>query len=304
MDEEIGGVDDELGHSRQFGAHVPEHARKDRHDQPQHQRDGKHGNADENDRIHQGPADFAVGLAGLADLLVEFQEHRPHLAGDFPGANHLDPVVLENLRIGGCRRVQRAAGRDAAGNRVQHTAQFQALALLRGNLDRLQYRRSRADQRGKLLKERHLVVQGDALVRLARYAGTLDEPVFERHFMLSFFVQPRTSDQRFCKSCTRQFRVGRLPDRLLELDADSSAALVGSHIRNPSQDMLDALAVRAFQEERHADQAAAGARDLRVEAHAAQADVEGIRVDGRFPRARPSASPCRKKARVGNAGST
>ena len=135
MDEEIGGVDDELGHSRQLGAHVPEHSRKDRHHQPQHQGDGAHGNADEDDRIHHGAADFAVGLAGLADLLVEFQEHQPHLAGDFPRANHLDPVVLEHLRIAGCGRVQRTAGRHAAGNRFQHAAEFQALALLGGDLD-------------------------------------------------------------------------------------------------------------------------------------------------------------------------
>ena len=138
--------------------------------------------------IHQGAADFAVGLAGLADLLVEFQEHRPHLAGDFPRANHLDPVVLEHLRIVGGGPVQRAAGRHAVGDRFQHAAQFQALALLGGDLDRLQHRRPRADQRGKLLKERHLVVQGDALVRLARYAGMGDKPVFERHLLLSFFL--------------------------------------------------------------------------------------------------------------------
>ena len=97
MDDEIRGIDDELGDAGQLGAHVLEHAGEGGHHQPEHERHGEHGD----DRSGSSdtsarPLTLRRGLAGLADLLVEFQEHRAHLAGDFAGADDLDPVVLED----------------------------------------------------------------------------------------------------------------------------------------------------------------------------------------------------------------
>ena len=136
---------------------------------------------DQDARIHQRAADFAAGFARLADLLVEFRQHQRHLSGDLTGADDFDPMVLKDVQVVGRGGVQGAARGHAAGDIVQHMPHFEALVLLGADLNRLQQRRARRNQRRKLLKEGHLVVHGDLLVRLARHAGMSDEPVFKSH---------------------------------------------------------------------------------------------------------------------------
>ena len=75
MDDVTREVDHELGDSRQFGPHVLEHLGEGGHHEPQHDGDGPDRDTDQDDRIHQGPFDFAGRLAAVADLLVELDEH-------------------------------------------------------------------------------------------------------------------------------------------------------------------------------------------------------------------------------------
>ena len=56
--------------------------------------------------IHQRAFDLLLGLAGVADLLVELDQHLGHLAGDLAGADRLDPLELEDLGKRGRRGVE------------------------------------------------------------------------------------------------------------------------------------------------------------------------------------------------------
>ncbi len=60
--DEVRHVDDGLGDAGQFCAHVLEHLREGRHDQPQHGGDGDHGDTHEDDRVHQRAHHLAARL--------------------------------------------------------------------------------------------------------------------------------------------------------------------------------------------------------------------------------------------------
>src|SRR5262249_41370948 len=117
------GVDDKLGHARQFSTHVFEHLGERGDNEPEHDGHGGHGENDQHHGVHERSHDFPLGLARLANLPVQVQQHRAHLAGDFAGANNLDPVMLEDLGILGGGAVERAAGGHTIADFVEHIAQ-------------------------------------------------------------------------------------------------------------------------------------------------------------------------------------
>ena len=99
------------------------------------------------------PDHLAAGFPRLGDLLVEFHQHQGHLPGDFAGADDLDPMMLEDADIAGGGGVDGTARRHARGDLVQDVPQLETLVLRGANLERLQQRRARADQRRELLEE-------------------------------------------------------------------------------------------------------------------------------------------------------
>ena len=129
---------------------------------------GDHRHEDQDHRIHQRALDLALGLARVADLLVELDEHLGHLAGDLAGADRLEPLELEDLRERGGGGVERAAGRHLAGDLRQHRLELDALALRGGDLQGLEQRRPRVDQGGELVEERERILELRAPVRLLR----------------------------------------------------------------------------------------------------------------------------------------
>ena len=136
--------------------------------------------SDQDQRIHRAPFDLALGLAGFADLLVELGEHLGHLAGDFAGADRLEPLKLEDLGECGRRRVKRASGRNLGGDLIQDGPELDALALSDRDLQGLQERSARADQGRELVKERQRVFELGALVRLLRDPRMGHDPFLER----------------------------------------------------------------------------------------------------------------------------
>ncbi len=142
---------------------------------------GDHRHADQDHGIHQRRLDLPLGLAGLADLLVELDQHHGHLAGDLAGADRLDPLKLEMVRKRGRRRVERAARGHLGRDLLEDGAKLDALALCRRDLQGLEQGRARADQGRELVEERQRVFQLGFLVRLLRYPCVCDDPLFEWH---------------------------------------------------------------------------------------------------------------------------